>query len=844
MGRRIALLIGNQDFLPESGLKALRGPVNDVEALKHVLKNPALGNFDVLEFINKPHFEVNRGIVETLQSAKKDDFVLIYYSGHGTTSISGKLFLATADTDQGALQATAVSAWSLHEAVNDSPCEEIVLLLDCCYSGAVSQGLRGTVDGQLRSVQNAAGFFILTASTDIQTASENEGDSNGKIMGRFTAAVVEGIQSGSADDRQTGEIRLTDLKAHVERSIKGQTTQLFVHAGSGDPLISFSAQSLLDQGVMADLKSEAWHRRRGVVAYLADILQMGRPRQSQAAQRLLADRQAWEADERIRKAIDDALRVQDLSSAFATRDKMLRGVNNLANAVKVTLGPKGRTVVIGMSDGTPRSTKIGVSVAKEIELSDPFENLGVRLIREAAFKTDAKAGDGTTTAIVLARAILVEGLKLVADGANPTDLKHGLDQALSRVVEKIKSTSRAITSSAEVGQIGAISTNGDSDVGKMIAMAADKVGNDGVIIVEETENSETEIHVAKGLRFDRGYLSPYFITNVEKSIVEFDDPYILIHEKKLSALQPLLPILEAVVQSGRPLLIIAQDVEGEPLATLNVNKLRGGLKVAAVKSPGFGDRRRAILEDVAILTGGQVISDDLGIKLETVTLSMLGRARKVIIAKHEATIICRSDEAVAYPSVRQINPRVEETASDYDREKPQEHLVKFGGRAAIIRIGGSSEVEVKEKRDRVDDALIAIRAAVMEGIVPGAGVALLKASEVLDGFKCENDDQDAGVAILRRALEAPVRQISENAGVDGSIVVGRILENPSPTFGFNAQTKQFVDLIEAGIIDPAKVVRTALQEAVSAAGSFINTEGAILEVERHGGLPDGGFSGK
>ncbi len=532
------------------------------------------------------------------------------------------------------------------------------------------------------------------------------------------------------------------------------------------------------------------------------------------------------------------------------RDKMLRGVNILANAVKVTLGPKGRNVVIEKSFGAPRSTKDGVSVAKEIELEDKFENLGAQLIREVASKTNDKAGDGTTTATVLAQAIVVEGLKSVAAGMNPMDLKRGIDKAVIKVVEEIKNTSKKVTTNDEIAQVGTISANGDADVGKMIAQAMEKVGNEGVITVEEAKSLETELDVVEGMQFDRGYLSPYFITNADKMEVVLEDAQILLFEKKLSSLQPLLPVLESVVQSGRPLLIIAEDVEGEALATLVVNKLRGGLRVAAVKAPGFGDRRKAMLEDLAILTGGQVISEDLGIKLENVSLEMLGRAKKVTIDKDNTTIVDGiGDKAAIEGRIAQIKRQIEDTTSDYDKEKLQERLAKLAGGVAVVRVGGSTEVEVKEKKDRVDDALNATRAAVEEGIVPGGGVALLKASKILVGMTGLNADETAGIAIVRRAIQAPIRQIAENAGVEGSIVVGKVLESDSATFGFNAQTEEYQDLVANGVIDPAKVVRTALQDAASVAGILITTEAAIAESPKKasggagGGMPGGGMGG-
>jgi len=504
-------------------------------------------------------------------------------------------------------------------------------------------------------------------------------------------------------------------------------------------------------------------------------------------------------------------------------------------------------VVIEKSFGAPRSTKDGVSVAKEIELSDRFENLGAQLIREVASKTNDKAGDGTTTATVLAQAIVVEGLKSVAAGMNPMDLKRGIDKAVIAIVAEIKSISKKVTTNDEIAQVGTISANGDAEVGAMIAKAMAKVGNEGVITVEEAKTAETELDVVEGMQFDRGYLSPYFITNADKMEVQLEEPLILLFEKKLSSLQPLLPVLEAVVQSGRPLMIIAEDVEGEALATLVVNKLRGGLRVAAVKAPGFGDRRKAMLEDIAILTGAQVISEDLGIKLESVTLEMLGKAKKVSITKDDTTIVDGIGEKDAIEArIAQIKRQIEDTTSDYDKEKLQERLAKLAGGVAVIKVGGSTEVEVKEKKDRVDDALNATRAAVEEGIVPGGGVALLKASKILEGMKGDNPDQTAGIAIVRRAVQAPIRQIAENAGVEGSIVVGKVMENASATFGFNAQTEEYVDMVQAGVIDPAKVVRTALQDAASVSSLLITTEAAIVEAPKKGGggmpqMPGGGM---
>ncbi len=533
------------------------------------------------------------------------------------------------------------------------------------------------------------------------------------------------------------------------------------------------------------------------------------------------------------------------------REKMLRGVDILANAVKVTLGPKGRNVVIEKSFGAPRSTKDGVTVAKEIELEDRFENMGAQMVREVASKTNDEAGDGTTTATVLAQAIVKEGAKAVAAGMNPMDLKRGVDLAVAKVVEEIKKTSIKISKSNEISQVGSIAANGEKEIGEMIAKAMEKVGNEGVITVEEAKTAETELEVVEGMQFDRGYLSPYFITNAEKMIVELEDPYILLHEKKLSGLQAMLPLLEAVVQSGKPLLIISEDVEGEALATLVVNKLRGGLKVAAVKAPGFGDRRKAMLEDIAVLSGGQVISEDLGIKLESVTLDMLGRAKKVSINKDDTTIVDGQGQKKDIEArTSQIRKQIEDTTSDYDREKLEERLAKLAGGVAVIKVGGATEIEVKEKKDRVDDALNATRAAVEEGIVAGGGVSLLYATRVLDGLKGANADQTAGVNIIRKALESPIRQIVRNAGGEGSIVVGKLLEQKDMKLGFNAQTDEYVDMIKAGIVDPAKVVRTALQDAASVAGLLITTEAMIAEAPKkdsgghgHGGGMGGGMGG-
>jgi chaperonin GroEL len=512
------------------------------------------------------------------------------------------------------------------------------------------------------------------------------------------------------------------------------------------------------------------------------------------------------------------------------REKMLRGVDILANAVKVTLGPKGRNVVIDKSFGAPRITKDGVTVAKEIELEDKFENMGAQMVREVASKTSDIAGDGTTTATVLAQAIVKEGAKAVASGMNPMDLKRGIDKAVDVIVAELKIKARKISKNDEIAQVGTISANGDTQIGRFLAEAMQKVGNEGVITVEEAKTAETELEVVEGMQFDRGYLSPYFITHQDKMRVELEEPYVLIHEKKLSNLQALLPVLEAVVQSGKPLLIIAEDVEGEALATLVVNKLRGGLKVAAVKAPGFGDRRKAMLEDIAILTGGTAISEDLGIKLENVTLQMLGRAKKVVIEKENTTIVDGAgNRAGIQGRVSQIKAQIEETTSDYDREKLQERLAKLAGGVAVIRVGGSTEVEVKERKDRVDDALHATRAAVEEGILPGGGVALLRAAKALENVHTDNADQKAGVEIVRRAIEIPARQIAENAGAEGSIIVGKLREKSDFAWGWNAQTNEFGDLYKQGVIDPAKVVRTALQDAASVAGLLITTEAMVAE---------------
>ncbi|MER9657553.1 chaperonin GroEL [Mesorhizobium sp. M0152] len=535
---------------------------------------------------------------------------------------------------------------------------------------------------------------------------------------------------------------------------------------------------------------------------------------------------------------------KEIKFATDARDRMLRGVEILNNAVKVTLGPKGRNVIIDKAYGAPRITKDGVTVAKEIELADKFENMGAQMVREVASKTNDLAGDGTTTATVLAASILREGAKLVAAGMNPMDLKRGIDQAVNAVVREIKAKAKKVKSSAEIAQVGTIAANGDASVGEMIAKAMDKVGNDGVITVEEAKTAETELDVVEGMQFDRGYLSPYFVTNADKMRVELEEPYVLIHEKKLGNLQAMLPILEAVVQSGRPLLIISEDVEGEALATLVVNKLRGGLKVAAVKAPGFGDRRKAMLEDVAVLTSGQMISEDLGIKLEKVTIEMLGRAKRVLIEKDTTTIIDGAGtKATIQARVAQIKGQIEETTSDYDKEKLQERLAKLAGGVAVIRVGGATESEVKEKKDRIDDALNATRAAVEEGIVPGGGVALLRARSALAGLNGANADVTAGISIVLRALEAPIRQIAENSGVEGSIVVGKLSDSKDHNRGFDAQNETYVDMIKAGIVDPAKVVRTALQDAGSIAALLITAEAMITDIPAKDAAPAGGGGG-
>jgi chaperonin GroEL len=534
---------------------------------------------------------------------------------------------------------------------------------------------------------------------------------------------------------------------------------------------------------------------------------------------------------------------KDVRFGGDARARMLRGVDILADAVKVTLGPKGRNVVLDKSFGAPRITKDGVTVAKEIELADKFENMGAQMVREVASKTNDIAGDGTTTATVLAQSIVREGAKAVAAGMNPMDLKRGIDKAVAAVVEELKKRSRKITTPAETAQVGAIAANGEVEIGKMISEAMQKVGNEGVITVEEAKGIQTELEVVEGMQFDRGYVSPYFITNAEKMSVELADPYILIHEKKLSGLQPMLPLLESIVQSGRPLLIIAEDVEGEALATLVVNKLRGGLKVAAVKAPGFGDRRKAMLEDIAILTGGTVISEDLGIKLDNVKLADLGKAKKILIEKENTTIVeGAGKKADIQGRCGQIRAQIEETTSDYDREKLQERLAKLAGGVAVIRVGGSTEVEVKERKDRVDDALHATRAAVEEGIVPGGGVPLARASLILAKLKADNDDQRFGIEIVRKAIQTPLRQIAENAGEDGAVIAGKTLDKDEYNYGFDAQTGEFKDLVKAGIIDPTKVVRTALQDAASVAGLLVTTEAMVAEKPEKKGppMPPGG----
>jgi chaperonin GroEL len=537
---------------------------------------------------------------------------------------------------------------------------------------------------------------------------------------------------------------------------------------------------------------------------------------------------------------------KDVRFSTDSRERLLRGVEILNNAVKVTLGPKGRNVILDKSYGAPRITKDGVTVAKEIELEDKFENMGAQMVREVASKTNDLAGDGTTTATILAASIIREGLKLVAAGMNPMDLKRGVDIAVGAVVKDIERRAKKVQSSAEIAQIGAIAANGDKSIGDMIAQAMQKVGNEGVITIEEAKTAETELDVVEGMRFDRGYLSPYFVTNAEKMIVELEDPYILIHEKKLSSLQAMLPILEAVVQAAKPLLVIAEDIDGEALATLVVNKLRGGLKVAAVKAPGFGDRRKAILEDIAILTAGQMIAEDLGVKLENVTLQMLGKAKRVRIEKENTTIIDGAGKKSDIEArVGQIKTQIEDTTSDYDKEKLQERLAKLSGGVAVIRVGGSTEVEVKEKKDRVDDAVNATKAAVEEGIVAGGGVALLRAKASVGKLSDQSQDVQAGINIVLKALEAPIRQIVENSGVEGSIVVGKILGEKSQTYGFDAQSEQYVDMLAAGILDPAKVVRIALQDAASVAGLMITTEAMVAEAPKKEtpAMPGGGMGG-
>lgn len=532
---------------------------------------------------------------------------------------------------------------------------------------------------------------------------------------------------------------------------------------------------------------------------------------------------------------------KDVKFGTDARNRMLDGVNTLADAVKVTLGPKGRNVVLDKSFGAPRITKDGVSVAKEIELEGKFENMGAQMVKEVASRTNDTAGDGTTTATVLAQAIVREGLKSVAAGMNPMDLKRGIDTAVSNVVEAIKTMSREVKDTAEVAQVGTISANGEDAIGNQIADAMQRVGNEGVITVEENKGLETETDVVEGMQFDRGYLSPYFVTNPDKMTTELEDALVLLHEKKLSSLQPMVPLLETVIQSGKPLVIIAEDVEGEALATLVVNKLRGGLKIAAVKAPGFGDRRKAMLQDIAVLTGGQVISEDLGMKLENVGMEMLGTAKKLQITKDETTIIDGAGEKSEIEArVLQIRGQIEETTSDYDREKLQERLAKLAGGVAVIRVGGSTEVEVKERKDRVDDALNATRAAVQEGVVVGGGVALVQAVKGLDGMEGANADQTAGISIVRRALEAPLRQIAENAGVDGAVVAGKVRENDDTSFGFNAQTEEYGDMFSFGVIDPAKVVRTALEDAASIAGLLITTEAMVADKPSEGGAAGGG----
>jgi chaperonin GroEL len=806
MPRRIALLVGNQTFIEDSELQPLRAPINDVNALTEIFEDPARGNFKVHCFIDKPHYEVMKAVVETLQSVNHDDFVLIYYSGHGKIGPSGRLYLATSDTTRTALQATAVSAWSLHEAVQDSLCQQVVLLLDCCYSGAVSQGVKGDVDSQLQLVKSASGFFILTASTSIQTALESEVAKDGKVMSRFTEAIVEGIRSGKADQLGTGEIHLRHIKEYVEKHVRGHTPQFFAHASTGDPLISGSRRPVIDARILADLNDEAWPRRLEAVKNLVRLMRSGRPEDKEASRAALATRRATERDVDVCNEIDTALQSQELSAPTGNSARMLRGINTLANAVKVTLGPRGRKVVIGRASGKRQWTKHGLLIAKEIGFTERFENLGAQMLITLASDTQEKAGDGTTTAIVLAQAMIIEGLKLVASGMNPGELHRGMEDAVPLVTEEIGKNGKLVTARDEVARV-AFLASGDEAAGEIVASAIAEIEDRDLIAVEEGDAIETEVELAEAKKIPSGYVSPYFITDEKRKVAELNDAYILICDSKLTSLQPLLPLLEKVVESASPLLIVAQDVEGEALATLVVNKLRGGLKVAAVKARRIG--RRALLQEIAVLTGGQVINDQLGIQLENVTLDMLGRAKMVRVESQLTAII----------------PHETRVGKSSDRRRTSSKRLD---QAAIIRVGGNTEAEIKEKKDRIYLALNAARNAMEEGVVAGGGIALLKAQRALREVKGESMNYDGGIQIVRQALRAPLRQMLENAGINAPTVIETILENASPTFGFDVIAKKYVDMVEAGIIDRAKVVRTTLEEAASVAGMIITTEPAIL----------------
>lgn len=808
MGRRIALLIGNQEFSNESGLDALRGAKNDVDELAAVLRDRARGGFHVSTFLEQPHHALELAIVEALQAAAVDDFVLIYYSGHGKLSPSGKLYLATANTKRNALQGTALSAWSLHEAVSDSACREVVLLLDCCYSGAVSQGLRGSLESQLQAVQNASGFFILTASTGLQTALEIEGDFDGKVMGKFTAAIVEGIRSGAADVKGTGEIRLTDLRLHVERSLRGQTPQLFVHAGSGDPLISLANEPMLDALALEDLDSVSSHRRYGAVMYLRQLVERGNLREKEAARRHLIHRQGIEQDAEIRQAISGQPPQRSVGDADHTRDALQRGIDAVANAAKETLGPEGRRVIIGKTFGSPEFAQNGLEIAKRVKPTDGTEMIAAELACEAAANVQRLSGDGVSTMLVLAQALVRFGFAEVALGRNPMDLCRGLDQAAQTVIERLRSS---CMSSARIPLLPELFITKRSDdlfalldarVFELVELALKDVAATSLFVVSEPNYFEITMEFADSLSFDKGYISPYFITNADATTVELAQPCILILDERLSTFELLVPILEAVMKSNRSLLIIANGVEGQALSSLVINKLRSNLRVAAVNSPtSFAEPGSTVLEDIATLTHSKVIGETAGTNLEKVTFDMLGSAQLAIVTDARTTLIC-------------------DVAAD---NAMQERIAKQTDRVAIIKVGGNTEKEIKQRLQRVNGIVRTMQALSEEGAVAGGGVALVRAAAALDGLSIRNEDQAAGVGVMRRALDVPFRQIAANAGMRETTLVEKLLENSLPSFGLDVSQKEWCDLAARGILDPLKTVRVGLEAAVTLAGSLITT---------------------